>query len=142
MVGSPFCRKACRPLAQCSRRWNMGKITSAKRIWLGRSSEMSELEAGIADLDTGRGSLFLLTGEPGIGKTRLADEAGRAAAARGVTVHWGRAWEAGGAPSYWPFIQALRTMPGDGGALLTARADTPPERFHLFESIDAFLREV
>jgi hypothetical protein len=32
------------------------------------------------------------------------------AAARGVSVHWGRAWEAGGAPPYWPFIQVLRSV--------------------------------
>jgi tetratricopeptide (TPR) repeat protein len=119
----------------------MQKIPSAQRIWLGRSSEMSELLAGIAALASGRGSVFLLTGEAGIGKTRLADEAGRAAAERGVAVHWGRAWEAGGAPAYWPFIQALRTMPGDGAALLAARASTPVERFELFESVGAFLRE-
>jgi predicted ATPase len=53
-------------------------------------------------------SLFLIAGEPGIGKSRLADEATSLAEARGARVCWGRCWEAGGAPAYWPWVQALR----------------------------------
>jgi tetratricopeptide (TPR) repeat protein len=118
---------------------------------------MGELCAGLDELLRGRGGLFLVTGEPGIGKTRLADEVGRTASARGVSVHWGRAWEVGGAPSYWPVIQALRTMSTEGvvpdpafldpvGALrselrgLVSPTQTPTERFELFERVDAFLR--
>jgi predicted ATPase len=56
----------------------------------------------------GHGHLFLLSGEPGIGKTRLADEFGRLALAEGVRVAWGRCWEGGGAPAYWPWIQVIR----------------------------------
>ena len=120
----------------------MQKIPSPHRIWLGRSRELGELEAGLDELDAGRGSLFLVAGEPGIGKTRLAEEVGRAASARGVSVHWGRAWEAGGAPSYWPFIQALRTMSSETAVLdaLVTPSPTPVERFQMFETIDAFLR--
>jgi hypothetical protein len=77
---------------------------------LGREREVAELEAGLDELSAGRGSLFLITGEPGIGKTRLSDEVGRAAGARGIPVHWGRAWEVGGAPSYWPLMQVLRSI--------------------------------
>jgi predicted ATPase len=85
-------------------------MTSLRNIWLGRDREFADLAAGLDDLLAGRGGLFLVTGEPGIGKTRLSDEFARAAANRGVAVHWGRAWEAGGAPSYWPFVQVLRGM--------------------------------
>jgi hypothetical protein len=135
-------------------------------IWLGRSREMSELEAALDDLARGRGSLFLFVGEPGIGKTRLADEVGRAAAGRGAAVHWGRAWEAGGAPSYWPFVQILRSVArgvdverilpslGPHGAVLAAwmpeiharfpvRMEEPAEptrdRFQLFDAVATFL---
>jgi hypothetical protein len=80
----------------------MLNVLSVHRIWLGRSREMRELETGLDQLKSSRGAPFLITGEPGIGKTRLADEVGRSATARGVPVHWGRAWEAGGAPAYWP----------------------------------------
>jgi tetratricopeptide (TPR) repeat protein len=50
----------------------------------------------------------LLAGEPGIGKSRLADEIADRARERGFRVAWGRCWEAGGAPAYWPWVQSLR----------------------------------
>jgi eukaryotic-like serine/threonine-protein kinase len=75
---------------------------------VGRERESRELSASLGDLMSGRGSLFLLAGEPGIGKTRLAEELGREASARGVRVAWGRCWEGGGAPAFWPWVQALR----------------------------------
>src|SRR6188472_1195791 len=84
--------------------------STPRGIWLGRERELAELEAGLDELNTGRGSLFLITGEPGIGKTRLSDEVGRSAGARGIPVHWGRVWEVGGAPSYWPLTQVLRSI--------------------------------
>jgi hypothetical protein len=100
---------------------------------------MAEIGVALDELPSGRGSLFLITGEPGIGKTRLADEVGRTAAARGVSVHWGRAWEVGGARSYWPLIQALRTMSSEGARVLATTGEMPVDRFELFERVDAFL---
>jgi predicted ATPase len=63
----------------------------------------------------GRGRLILLEGEPGIGKTRLADEVGSIAADRGCTVCWGRCLEDGGAPAFWPWMQVLRACAQSGG---------------------------
>ena len=83
---------------------------SAHRILLGRDPELGDLDVALDDVVAGRGRVVLAKGEPGIGKSRLADELGRKAAARGFAVHWGRAWEAGGAPSYWPVIQTLRSV--------------------------------
>src|SRR6266545_2476271 len=56
--------------------------------------------------DAARG--ILLAGEPGIGKSRLADEVIRQARERRACVLVGRCWEAGGAPAYWPWVQSLR----------------------------------
>ena len=70
--------------------------------FVGRGRELDQLSRALDDALAGRGRLFLLVGEPGIGKTALCDAATTAAAARGVPVFWGRAWEAGGAPAYWP----------------------------------------
>ena len=60
------------------------------------------------DAQVGRGSLVLIGGEPGIGKTRLCDEVLVRAGEAGAIPLRARCWEAGGAPSYWPWMQLLR----------------------------------
>ena len=81
--------------------------------FVGRVPELAELMAGLDDAFAGRGRLFLVVGEPGIGKSRLAEEVMRHARARGARVLVGRCWEAGGAPAYWPWVQALRAAVRD-----------------------------
>lgn len=75
---------------------------------IGREREFDELMAALDDMRAGRGRVVILSGEAGIGKTRLAEEAARRAIAAGAHVMWGRCWESGGAPAYWPWIQVLR----------------------------------
>ena len=77
---------------------------------VGRDGELAELLAGMDDVASGSGRLFLLAGDPGIGKSRLAGEAAARARVRGFKVAFGRCWEAGGAPAYWPWVQALRAL--------------------------------
>src|SRR3954447_4354368 len=77
---------------------------------LGREGELTELCRGLDESLHGRGRLFLVSGEPGIGKTRLCDELATRAAERGVTLFWGRCWEAGGAPAYWPWLEVLNGL--------------------------------
>ena len=66
------------------------------------------LSRALDDALAGRGRLVVIGGEPGIGKSRLAEELASRAATDGAEVLWGRCWEAGGAPPYWPWVQALR----------------------------------
>ncbi len=75
---------------------------------VGRDRELDRIRGAIDDAATGRGSAWYLTGEPGIGKSFLAEEVARLAHDRGLKVFWGRCWEAGGAPAYWPWVQILR----------------------------------
>jgi len=81
---------------------------AATAILVGRESEVEELRGGLDAAVAGRGCLFLLAGEPGIGKSGLADEVIRQARERRARVLVGRCWEAGGAPAYWPWVQSLR----------------------------------
>lgn len=81
--------------------------SSARAPFVGRGRELAELRAGLREAAAGHGCVFLLSGEPGIGKTRLAEEISDGAAARGFGVAWGRCWQAVGRPAYWPFVQAL-----------------------------------
>jgi DNA-binding SARP family transcriptional activator len=76
---------------------------------VGRDRELARLEEALDSALAGRGSLVVLTGDPGIGKTRLAEELASLARRSGALVVWGRCWEAGGAPPYWPWTQVLRT---------------------------------
>ena len=77
--------------------------------FLGREEELAGLRGGLEETFSSQGRLFLLTGDRGIGKTRLADETSREAAQRGARVLWGRSWEGGGAPAYWPWVQVIRS---------------------------------
>jgi len=78
--------------------------------FVGRERELAQLDAAFADTLAGRGRLILISGEPGIGKTRLADEFSRRALKLGADVAWGRCWEGDGAPAYWPWMQILRAL--------------------------------
>jgi tetratricopeptide (TPR) repeat protein len=75
---------------------------------VGRSADLARLRDALQRACTGRGALVRVVGEAGIGKTRLADEVAAIAAERSLPVLWGRCWEAGGAPAFWPWTQALR----------------------------------
>ena len=76
--------------------------------FVGRERELGELMVDLADARAGRGRIVLVGGEPGIGKSRLADELAARAEQLGARVLSGRCWEAGGAPAFWPWVHALR----------------------------------
>lgn len=78
------------------------------RAFVGRTCEVGRLEAAFTQASAGRGSVVLMAGQAGIGKTRLARELARHAEAHGAHVFWGRCVETGGAPPYWPWLQIIR----------------------------------
>jgi tetratricopeptide (TPR) repeat protein len=80
----------------------------ARSVFVGRAAERRALTAALESSTAGHGRLVMLAGEPGIGKTRLGDEIAGEARAAGVLVAWGRCWEGGGAPAFWPWVQILR----------------------------------
>ena len=103
-----------------------------------RAEELALLEAGLDDAIAGRGRLFVVVGEAGSGKTRLADEVGSAAKQRGGRILWGRGWDGGGAPAYWPWSQALRDA---DRAVPTPDEDDATERFRFFEEVTEAIRQ-
>ena len=78
--------------------------------FVGRERELGELRDALETSRSGTGRTVLIGGEPGIGKSRLADELASIATAQGQLVLWGRAWEDAGAPAYWPWVQVLRSL--------------------------------
>jgi DNA-binding SARP family transcriptional activator len=77
---------------------------------VGRDDPLAALDGVLAGARGGRGRVVLVAGEPGIGKTRLAEEAARRAAAAGMGVAWGRCHEGDGAPALWPWAQVARQL--------------------------------
>jgi len=77
-------------------------------VFVGRQPEMAGLTSALEDTLSGRGRLVMLVGEPGIGKTRTAQELVSHALGRGAQVYWGRCYDESGAPPYWPWVQAIR----------------------------------
>ena len=116
---------------------------------VGRDAELSLLDRRVTEAADGRGGMVLLAGEPGIGKSCLADEAARLARNRGFRVVWGRCRETEGAPPFWPWTQILRgvlagsgiTAPADLQPLLDSRpqAGRDADRFQLFDAVTTLL---
>ncbi|MBX3274276.1 MAG: AAA family ATPase [Sandaracinaceae bacterium] len=75
--------------------------------FVGREAELATLREGARAAADGAGGVWLVAGEPGVGKSRLLEELAREVGATHAVV-WGRAWEEGGAPPYWPWVQVLR----------------------------------
>ncbi|HLJ80577.1 MAG TPA: adenylate/guanylate cyclase domain-containing protein, partial [Ktedonobacterales bacterium] len=72
-----------------------------------RDVELSQVHDATEAVMHGSGRLVLLTGEPGIGKTRLAQEVTLAVRNRGFLVATGRCYEPEQAVAYYPFLEAL-----------------------------------
>ncbi|MGZ3356135.1 MAG: ATP-binding protein, partial [Isosphaeraceae bacterium] len=75
--------------------------------FVGRQEEVTQLRRCLEAAIRGQGSLVLVAGEPGVGKTRLVSELAIDTADRGLQVLTGRAYETEGMPPYLPFIEAL-----------------------------------
>jgi len=88
----------------------LGAVPSAVDTFVGRRAELEQLSAAFDAARAGRGSTWFACGAAGIGKSRFSEEAARVAAAHGSITLWGRCWEAGGAPAYWPWVQVLRSL--------------------------------
>jgi AAA ATPase domain len=71
--------------------------------FVGRKRELEDLRAALTAARSGVGGWVLVSGEAGIGKTALVTVLTEYAAEEGVRVVWGRCWDGGGAPPFWPW---------------------------------------
>lgn len=134
-----------------------------------RDAELEALEEALDLLFSGRGSLVLIGGEAGIGKSRLASEIAARVVRRGGLVIRGSGYEQEGQLAYGPFVDALegfaqqlpsaeleemlagasleaaRLMPNAAAATgidVAATQRSALDRHRLFSGVAAFLRRV
>ncbi len=78
--------------------------------WVDREGELERLEGAFEQADRGQGSVVFISGEAGVGKTRLAEQAIRIAARRGARAVRGRVNEEEAEAAYALWTEALRGL--------------------------------
>lgn len=145
-------------------------VTSFRRTpFVGRERELADLAQLLTEAASGRGSLVLIGGDAGVGKSRLAEELARQTADQGFAALTGHSYEGEGTPPYIAFAEvleaaartlpeeALRALAAESGsgiarlvpALARLAAGKPPrglpaddERHVLFNDVRVFLHEL
>ncbi len=97
------------------------------------------LDQAITAARAGTGSVVLVSGEAGIGKTRFCREVAARARVGGFATAWGSCWPEGGAPPLWPWQTILAGLAGEAAAKLlvndTGGTAVDPERFARFAAV-------
>jgi DNA-binding SARP family transcriptional activator len=148
-VRAPGAAAPAAPGALGARPGGAGPVAS-ERTLPGRASELAVLRQVVRECATD-GRIVVVEGEPGIGKTRLADEAAALVRAGGGWSVWGRTDEGGAAPALWPWLPPLRALGEHAGPLAPGLAElvageVPMEtrqvgatRFETFEAVAELL---
>ncbi|HEX2119132.1 MAG TPA: BTAD domain-containing putative transcriptional regulator, partial [Acidimicrobiales bacterium] len=95
--------------------------------FVGRQQELESLRHWLDRAVAGEGRLVLLRGEPGIGKTGIAEELAAAARSRGIPVLWGAAHEDEGGGPFRPWAEALAGSAPTGAGARPARPEVVPD---------------
>ncbi|HEX8919249.1 MAG TPA: AAA family ATPase [Chloroflexota bacterium] len=128
-----------------------------------REAEVGRMLSVVDLVDQGSGRLLLLAGEPGAGKTRLAQEITLQVRDRGFTIAAGRCYEPQAAVPFYPFLDVLTsayatvspsvrsTIPNRWPGLVQLLPSlgmphsdyaSPPDQQRLFWAVTDFLRRV
>ena len=139
-----------------------------RRTFVGRENELRQLHAAFDAALSGRGSLVMVVGEPGIGKTSVCEQLATYATLRGGKALVGHCYEEGSLSlPYLPFVEALRSYvlqrdpdglksdlgsgAGDVARIVSEVRDRVPidqrpggdaeeERYRLLQAVTSFLR--
>ncbi|BBY87838.1 BTAD domain-containing putative transcriptional regulator [Mycolicibacterium tokaiense] len=108
---------------------------------VGRHRELFSAARLLDDVMAGGTRWLVLTGPPGIGKTRLAEEVADRAAHRGAQVIWVGCPDERGTPAWWPMRQLVRGLGAETGQVLHVPPDVDSDtaRFHVYERVQTLL---
>ncbi|MER7693448.1 BTAD domain-containing putative transcriptional regulator [Streptomyces sp. NPDC097610] len=153
---SPLVREADEEAGRTTADTLIGRTTADTLV--GRTEELTVLRRTVERALAGDTAIGIVEGEPGVGKTRLLEEAAAVAGRLGALTVWGSCLEGEGTPAMWPWEQALgqvvhslpppageQWLTGGLGSLLAARDDATREvpdgnaQFRLFEQVVALV---
>jgi DNA-binding winged helix-turn-helix (wHTH) protein/tetratricopeptide (TPR) repeat protein len=120
------------------------QVRSAQNTFIGRDRERAQLRLALDDAISGQGSICLISGEPGIGKTRVCAELATDAHGKGAAVLVGHCAEQEGLP-YLPFVELLEGFIEQTSSLETLRralGDDAPELARLLPKLRRLLPDL
>jgi class 3 adenylate cyclase len=107
-----------------------GPVGPAQTPFIGRERERADLRRAVEDARVGHGSLVLVSGEAGVGKTRLVQEIDGEADAHGLRVLAGHSVKDEGRAPYLPFTEMIEqgmVTPRSPATLRHALGEAAPE---------------
>jgi tetratricopeptide (TPR) repeat protein len=116
-----------------------GEAPASAVRFVGRAHELGQIDLLARAAAAGRGSVVVVLGEAGIGKTHFCEEVVARAERAGLRAVMARCWTDGGAPPLWPWQPVLRQLCGDDAADLLASDSgldaVDPDRFARFAAV-------
>jgi DNA-binding SARP family transcriptional activator/tetratricopeptide (TPR) repeat protein len=126
--------------------------TATRRPFIGRRQELETLLLHMHATAKGSGGVILLSGDTGVGKTRLAYEALQVAVSSGMRALLGGCYEQEGQHPYQPFVEAFNhylsthQLPYAQNPILNLNksdaVDPQQEKWHLFNAVTEFLQQL
>ena len=118
------------------------QVAVAARVDLvGRDRELATVAGLLGDVANGVTRWLVLSGPPGIGKTRLVEGVAADVVADDGRVVWISCPDESATPPWWPMRQLVQALGADADDVLEVppQADPDTARFHVYERIQRLI---
>jgi serine/threonine protein kinase/tetratricopeptide (TPR) repeat protein len=122
-------RRETRPMNLETTTTEIAPFVAERTPFVGRKSERYNLRRHLGQAANGKGTLIMIGGEPGVGKTRIAEELVAEAHQHGFLTLTGHCYDTEGAPPYMPFVEIIESAAriSEPGILLATLDNDAPE---------------